>query len=94
MAPDHIQELINEDQRLAIGSEVTAYWTSGGFSYHARARLESLGPRAVRAVLLENAGMAWEFAKGRVVEIARIADPTRWSCDNCVRMAARHKQAA
>ncbi len=94
MAPDHIQELIKEDQRLTIGREVTAYWNSGGFGYHARARLKSLGPRTVKIVLLENAGMAGEFPAGRVVEIPRIADPTRWSSDNCVRMTPGIKKVA
>ncbi len=94
MAPDHIQELVNEDQRLTIGSEVTAYWNAGGFGYHARARIKSLGPRTVKIVLLENTGMGGKFPAGRVIEVPRIADPTRWSSYNCVRMTARHKQVA
>ncbi len=86
MAPDQIQELINEDRRLTAGLEVTAHWSSRGFYYHGQARIQSLGPRTVRVMLLEDVGRNGEFNAGRRIEIPRIADPIGWSSESCVRM--------
>ncbi len=94
MAPDQIQELINEDRQLTTGIEVTAHWSSRGFYYRGQARIESLSSRKVRMVLLEDIGRNGEFSTGRRIEIPRITDPIGWSSENCVRMTRQlHKVA-
>ncbi|BCR06387.1 hypothetical protein DESUT3_34560 [Desulfuromonas versatilis] len=86
MGPDQIQSLVHEDQSLQVGSEVTAYWTAAGFTYHARARVAALTRKRVSVVLLENAGRHGEYPLGRTIELPRIADSSDWSSESCVRM--------
>ncbi len=88
MGPDPIQDLIREDKKLAEGAEVAVYWTEGGFDFRGRARIVELSPRTVRVALLENTGRHGGYAAGKTLLLPRISDPTRWSSQECVRLAS------
>ncbi|TYO98206.1 hypothetical protein EDC39_1071 [Geothermobacter ehrlichii] len=84
MGPDPILALHQEDQNLAAGVTVTAFWFDFRGRYHARAVVESLRTDVVRVRLVEAAG---PHAAGSLIDIPRISDSQNWSSENCVRLA-------
>ena len=82
---DNLYQLRNQDQQLCLNQEVIAYWNTEGYSYSGRGEIVELSREAATVRLLEPVGRNHEYPKGKSVRIARFADHSRWSSDNCMR---------
>lgn len=89
MGPDPIQELIQEDEKLAVGTTVTAHWVEDGCVRHCRGRITALQPRRVRVELVGLTNLPHGHHSGHTLELPRISDPSSWSSDQCVRVVPR-----
>lgn len=82
-APFH--ELLEEDRKLAVGTRVTARWTSQGYLCRGRGEIISCGPRSVK-VKLTKQDAAHVMTLGKTLTLPRFSDQQAWSLDNCVRL--------
>jgi hypothetical protein len=81
---DNLYQLRNQDQQLCLNKEVIACWTAEGYSYSGRGEIVELSREAAMVRLLEAVGRNGEYPKGKSVRVARFADHSRWSSDNCM----------
>lgn len=94
MGPDPIHELIREDQQLAVGAEVTVYWTEGGFDYRGWGQIIGLTSSRARVLLNSASGTQPSYCATKIVEVARISDPSTWSSQKCVRLGRQLPRVA
>lgn len=83
-APFH--ELLEEDRKLAVGTQVTARWSAQGYLCRARGEIIRREPRSVTVRLLEGDAGQGAATKGRTLTLPRFCDQQAWSLDNCVRL--------
>lgn len=76
----------HEDSRLAIGVKVTAFWSSWGHHFRARARVIKLEARSVTVALQEPVERFREYPVGSRIRIPRFVDNAEWTTQNCVRL--------
>jgi len=81
---DNLYQLRTQDQQLRLHKEVIAHWTADGFSYCGRGVIVELSRETATIKLLEPAGRNGEYRQGRSVQVARFADHSHWSSDNCL----------
>jgi len=89
MGPDPIQQLVQEDEKLAVGATVTAHWVEDGCVRHGRGRIIALQPRQVRVELQASLDPLRGSRSGRSLELPRISDSSCWSTERCVRIVPR-----
>jgi hypothetical protein len=81
---DNLYQLRVQDQQLRLHQEVIACWTTTGYSYSGRGEIVELHRETATIRLLESVGRNGEYPKGRTIRVARFADQSRWSSDNCL----------
>jgi len=82
---DNLYQLRNQDQQLCLNQQVIACWTAEGYSYTGRGEIVALSREAATVRLLEPVGRNGEYSQGKSVRVARFADHSQWSSDNCMR---------
>lgn len=94
MGPDPIHALVLEDQQLTVGAEVTVYWTEGGFDYRGWGQIIGLTSTRARVFLSSASGNHPPYSSTKIVEVARITDPSSWSSQKCVRLGKQLPRVA
>ena len=81
---DNLFDLSHFDQKLATGMAVQAKWSENGFRYCGKATVVKLRRASVLVKLLSVGGVDGRRLIGRMLELPRFCDQTRWSSRNCV----------
>jgi hypothetical protein len=87
MNADEFRVLAKEDQTLAVGDEVTVYWTSSGRYFRGRGKVSKLNEKSVKVRLEEHVAKEWYggYPVGHQITVPRILAIERWTANNCVR---------
>lgn len=95
MNANDYRSLIAEDASLAVGTEVTVYWTNSNRYMEAPGRVVKVNAKSVRVAISEDVMTYWGgketvgWPKGTEIVAPRLADFRKWSHSNCVRPVAR-----
>jgi hypothetical protein len=87
---DNLFELSSFDRSLTAGMPVLANWSQGGFSYTGKARIVKLQRQSVEVKLVSVGGENGARLVGKIIELPRFSDQTRWSSRNCVQPVAKN----
>jgi hypothetical protein len=87
-------EYFFEDNRLAVGRDVTAYWADCGFSFQGHGQIVALNSLCVTVRLSALTGSGGEcgrgngreYREGDCIVLPRYSDQTCWSFSNRVRL--------
>lgn len=91
MTPTDFRNLVNEDAALAVGVEVTVFWTSSHDHMQARGRIVKVNAKSVRVAIDTDVMTYWGgkqvvgWPKGTEIIAPRLGDYRKWSQSNCVR---------
>ena len=91
MNANDFRNLVNEDQWLSVGAEVTVYWTSSFRHMQARGTVVKVNAKSVRVEIGEDVTTYWGgketvgWPKGTEIVAPRLGDYRKWSHSNCVR---------
>lgn len=83
---DPLAVYYSEDNRLAVGVKVTAFWSSWGHYFRARAKVIKLDARSVTVALQEPVEQFREYPVGSRIRVPRFVDNIEWTTQNCVRL--------
>lgn len=80
---DNLYDLSRADLKLALGMKVSVCWMENGFVYRGEGEITRLERFNVTVRLFYAQGGMREHGAGRLVQLPRFTDQTRWSKRNC-----------
>lgn len=88
MNAEEFKSLVDEDRRLALGLDVTVYWTNSNRYFRARGKVSKLNEKSVKVRLEEHVGKDFfgGYPVGHQITVPRILAIERWTANNCVRI--------
>ena len=81
---DNFFHLNNFDRSLATGMAVMANWSRNGFCYSGKGKIVGLNRASVQVELIYVEGGDGACLAGKILDLPRFQDQTRWTSRNCV----------